>query len=69
MLVKNAIESPKGIHKDIPNNVVRLSAASRISVVEMASSLEASTGTSCQLFLTPSKKVVMLSSCGLYLYL
>lgn len=50
------------VQRDIPNNVVRLSAASRNSVVEMALSFEASTGTSCQLFLTPSKKVVILSS-------
>jgi hypothetical protein len=40
-----------------PNNVDRLSAASRNSVVEMALSLEASTGTSTKLFLTVSKKV------------
>lgn len=49
--------------KDLPNNVVRLSAASRNSVVEIALSLEASTGTSSQLFLTVSKKVDMMFGC------
>jgi hypothetical protein len=33
-------------------------------VVEMALSLEASTGTSCQLFLTVSKNVDMLFGCA-----
>ncbi len=46
-----------------PNKVVKLSAASRNSVVEMALSFEASTGTSSQLFLTVSKKVDMMSKC------
>jgi hypothetical protein len=40
-----------------PNSVDKLSAASRNSVVEMALSLEASTGTSTKLLLTVSKKV------------
>jgi hypothetical protein len=43
--------------KDAPKRVDKLSAASRNSVVEMALSLEASTGTSTKLFLTVSKKV------------
>lgn len=41
---------------NIPNRLVKLSAASRKGVVEMALSLEASTGTSLKDFL-PSKKV------------
>jgi hypothetical protein len=41
----------------VPKSVLRLSAASRNSVVEIALSLDASTGTSTKLFLTVSKKV------------
>jgi hypothetical protein len=42
---------------NLPKSVDRLSAASRNSVVEMALSFEASTGTSTKLLLTVSKKV------------
>ena len=40
-----------------PNSVVKLSAASRNSVVEIALSLEESRGTSTKLLLTVSKNV------------
>jgi hypothetical protein len=42
---------------DIPKSVVKLSAASKKSDVEIALSLDASTGTSTKLFLRESKKV------------
>lgn len=48
----------EGLLVNAPNRVTKLSAASRNSVVLIALSLAASTGTSVKLFLSVSKKVV-----------